>query len=198
MGIVQRLATRLGSAHRPALVGRIAMGFCQVGWVVRNGANPLKGVQRLGFTLWPKPHHPRTPVNLRLPALQPQLTQPQIGSLYPLKRPPAIRSRKPSPDNLVFGFQPKPHHPRALVNPHLPAPQPQLTQPQIGLLYPLKRPPVTGSRKPSPGGSVFTFWPKSPHPHTSVNLRLPALQPQLTPHQIGLLYQSMTPPMLNS
>jgi hypothetical protein len=44
MGIVQRLATRLGSAHWPALVGRIAMGFCQVGWAVRNGANPLKGV----------------------------------------------------------------------------------------------------------------------------------------------------------
>jgi hypothetical protein len=47
MGIVQRSATWLGSAHRPALVGRIAMGFCQVGWAVRNGANPLKGVQVL-------------------------------------------------------------------------------------------------------------------------------------------------------
>jgi hypothetical protein len=27
-----------------SLVGRIAMGFCQVGWVVRNWTNPLKGV----------------------------------------------------------------------------------------------------------------------------------------------------------
>jgi hypothetical protein len=31
MGIVQRLATRLGSAHRPALVGWIAMGFVKSG-----------------------------------------------------------------------------------------------------------------------------------------------------------------------
>jgi len=138
------------------------------------------------------------PVNPHLPAPQPQFTQPQIGPLYPLKRPPAIRSRKPSPDGSVFGFRPKPHHPRAPVNPHLPAPQPWLTQPQICPLYPIKRPPTIRSRKPSPGGSVFTFWPKSPHPHTSVTLRLPALQPQLTPHQICLLYQSMTPPMLNS
>jgi hypothetical protein len=50
MGIVQCSATQLGSAHRPVLVGRITMGFCQVRWAVRNGANPLKGV-----ALKPKP-----------------------------------------------------------------------------------------------------------------------------------------------
>jgi len=125
---------------------------------------------------------------------------PQIGPLYTLKRPPVIFSQKPSPDGSVFAFWPKSPHPpsRASVNPHFPAPQPRLTLPQIGPLYTLKRPPVICSRKLSPGGSVFTFWPKSPHPHTLVNLHLPALQPQLTPPQIGLPCRSMTPPTLNS
>jgi len=150
------------------------------------------------FAFWPKSPHPCVPVNPHLPAPQPRLTQPQIGPLYPLKRPPAIRSRKPSPSGSVFAFWPKSSHPCAPVNPHLPASHPQLTQPHIGPYYPTTGLPAIRSRKPSPGGSVFTFWPKSPHPHKSVNFRLPTLQPQLTPHEIGLLYRSMTPPMLNS
>ena len=148
---------------------------------------------------WPNHHHPlRTPPDCAGPGPGSQLTLPQWTSNYPNQNPPTIRSRKPSPGGSVFAFWPKSPHPCVPVNPHLPAPQPRLTQPQIGPLYPLKRPPTIRSRKPSPGGSVFTFWPKSPHPHTSVTLRLPALQPQLTPHQIGFLYRSMTPPMLNS
>jgi hypothetical protein len=133
-----------------------------------------------------QPPPPRVPVNPHFPAPQSWLTPPQIGPLYTLKRPPVIRLQKLSPGGLVFTFWPKSPHPRAPVNPHFPALQPRLTPPKIGSLYTLKRPPVIRLQKLSPGGSVFTFWPKSPHPHTLVNLHLPALQPQLTPPQIGL------------
>src|ERR1700723_1261059 len=106
----------------------------------------------------------------------------------PKSEPPRNSFAKTEPQRLGFTFWPKPHHLHALVNPHLPAPQPRLTRPQISPLYPLKRPPTICSQKPSPSGSVFTFWPKSPHPHTLVNPHLPAPQPQLTPPHICPLY----------
>jgi len=152
----------------------------------------------LVFNFWLKSPHPCMRVDPHLLALKPRPTPPQIGSLYPIERPPVIRSQKPSLGRSVFDFWPNSLHPCMRVNPHLLALKTQSTPPQIGSLYPIKRPPTIHSQKLSPGGSVFGFWPKSPHPHALVDLCLPALRPQLTPPKIGLPYRLITPPMLNS
>ncbi len=83
-----------------------------------------------------------------------------------------------------FGLNQLP--PRLSPNCTPPLPQTRYKPPQIGSLYPIKRPPVMRSRKLSPSSSVFGFWPKSPHPRTRVDPHLPALKPRLTPNRSPL------------
>ena len=124
---------------------------------------------------WPNHHHPpRAPPDCAGPGPGSQLTPPQWTSNYPNQNPPVICLRKPSPNGSVFSFWPKPHHPHAPVSPHLPAPQPWLTQPQIGPLYPLKSTLAICSQKPSPSGSVSLFGPN----HTTfTRWSIPTSQP---------------------
>src|SRR5882762_9749137 len=84
------------------------------------------------------------------------------------------------------------------VDPHLPALKPQLTSPKLGSLYSNPSLPTFRSRKPSPGGLVFGFPPKFPHPCTLVNPHLLALKPHLTPPQLGPLYPNTSPPTFRS
>jgi len=101
---------------------------------------------------WPNHHHPpRRLPDCAGPGPGSQLTPPQWTSNYPNQNPPAIRLRKPSPNGSVFSFWPQTTHPRAPVSPHLPAPQPWLTQPQIGPSTHLKSTPrfVRKNRAPA-------------------------------------------------
>jgi hypothetical protein len=117
-----------------------------------------------------------TPLRSPLPKSEPPCIRSQKPSPVPttqIKSPPCF-VRKTEPQRLNFRFPPQIHPPSRAGQSPPPTLNPGLPQPQMGPLYPLKRPPafVRENRAPAAWFSVF-----GPNPPTLARWSIPPPSP---------------------
>jgi hypothetical protein len=109
--------------------------------------------------------------------------------------PPATCSPKPSSGCSDFGFWPNGLSPRAPLDHALPPPQIHFAPPTVGPLHPQTSPPAFRSLKRAPAALILAFG-SNPAPPPRAPLDCTPLPPQIhfTPHQVGPLYPTVSPP----